>query len=175
MNDSLNDSKPIYREIQKFNRVLLFFALFFVDAATIGVCVQLYFSGNFSNEKGMMNVIVVIALNILLCAFVTVLFIGMRLITEVRSDGVYIRFVPFHFKFQRIGFDTIKNCEARTYRPLIEYGGWGIRYRGFNSKAYNISGNRGVQLVLNNDKRILIGSQRSDELAAAINDMMKNI
>ena len=34
--------------------------------------------------------------------------------------------------------------------------------------AYNVSGNRGVQPVFSNGKRLLIGSQRPDELAAAI-------
>jgi hypothetical protein len=34
--------------------------------------------------------------------------------------------------------------------------------------AYNVSGNRGVQLELVSGKRILIGSQQAEELAAAI-------
>ena len=56
---------------------------------------------------------------------------------------------------------------ARVYRPIREYGGWGIRY-GKNGKAYNISGDRGVQLELQNSKPLLIGSQRADELAQTI-------
>ncbi len=35
---------------------------------------------------------------------------------------------------------------ARKYRPIREYGGWGIRY-GWNGRAYSTSGNEGVQLV----------------------------
>jgi hypothetical protein len=34
--------------------------------------------------------------------------------------------------------------------------------------AYNVSGNRGVQLEFSNGKRLLIGSQRPEDLAAAI-------
>jgi hypothetical protein len=39
---------------------------------------------------------------------------------------------------------------------------------GPRGRAYNVSGNRGVEITLANGKRVLIGSQRSDELAAAI-------
>jgi hypothetical protein len=34
--------------------------------------------------------------------------------------------------------------------------------------AYNVRGDRGVQLVLRDGRRVLIGSQRADELAKAI-------
>ena len=61
--------------------------------------------------------------------------------------------------------------EARTYRPLLEYGGWGIRYAPFGKGwAYNVHGSQGVQLELTNGKRILIGSQRAEELARAIGE-----
>jgi hypothetical protein len=63
----------------------------------------------------------------------------------------------------------IVHRETRTYRPILEYGGWGVRY-SFVRKgwAYTVSGNRGVQLQLANGKRILVGSQRAEELARAI-------
>jgi hypothetical protein len=90
-----------------------------------------------------------------------------RLVVEVRSDGLYYRFSPFHRSWHRIPLARIKTAEARTYRPLLEYGGWGIRY-GLGGKAYNVGGNRGVQLKLENGKRILFGSHEADALAAAI-------
>ena len=77
------------------------------------------------------------------------IFYTLRLITEVRDDGLYIRFYPFRGKI--IPYHSIKSCQARTYKPLLEYGGWGIKY-GRNGKAYNILGNRGVQLMLDNEK-----------------------
>lgn len=98
------------------------------------------------------------------------LFYSARLITEVRTDGIYIRFFPFHLSFLRFAFDSIKACEARTYSPIWEYGGWGIRY-GWNGKAYNVSGNQGIQLELNGGKRILIGTQRPMEFLAALRSL----
>ena len=75
--------------------------------------------------------------------------------------------MPFHLGRRRFAFDDIASCEARTYRPLLEYGGWGIRW-GPSGRAYNVKGNRGVQLVLSSGKRLLVGSQKAEELATAI-------
>ena len=62
----------------------------------------------------------------------------------------------------------------RTYNPIREYGGWGIRY-GLKSKAYNVHGNHGVQLELLNRKRLLIGSQRSEEFANALDHTIRDV
>jgi hypothetical protein len=98
------------------------------------------------------------------------LFYKMKLLTEVKEDGVYINFVPLSRQVMR--FEDIVTCEVRTYRPLREYGGWGVRY-GRAGKAYNVSGNRGVQLKLSSGKGLLIGSQRPEELAQAIQAGLK--
>jgi hypothetical protein len=90
-----------------------------------------------------------------------------RLEVRVDDEAVHIRFRPFHLRGRRIALGEIAEAKARTYRPLAEYGGWGIRY-GFSGMAYNVSGDEGVQLSLKNGKRILLGSQRSRELEAAI-------
>ena len=106
-------------------------------------------------------------LAILFAVVFPLVFRAMRLVTRVDGDGLCVRFFPFVRR--RIRFDEIAECHARTYRPIREYGGWGIRW-GPSGKAYNVSGDRGVQLVLTNGKRLLIGSQRADELAEAILD-----
>ena len=98
------------------------------------------------------------------------LFYCARLVTEVRTDGVYVRFFPFHFSFLRFPFSSIKHYEARTYSPIGEFGGWGIRY-SWNGKAYNVSGNQGLQLELENGKRVLIGSQRPLDLVSALRSL----
>ena len=94
-----------------------------------------------------------------------------RLETEVRHDGLYIRYFPFHAHFRRFGAGDLSEYHARKYRPLIEYGGWGIRC-GWKGRAYNVSGNQGVQLVFRNGKRLLIGSAKPSELETAIRSMV---
>jgi hypothetical protein len=99
----------------------------------------------------------------------TYLFYTMKLITEVRDDDLCVKFFPL--SRQVISFDSIKRCEVRTYNPIKEYGGWGIRY-GKRGKAYNVSGNRGVQVEFYVGKPLLIGSQKPEELERAINMRM---
>lgn len=95
-----------------------------------------------------------------------------RLDVFVNEREVLIRFRPSHIKGRSIALSEIVEARARTYRPIAEYGGWGVRM-GFHGMAYNVSGNEGVQLVLANGKRILIGSQRR-ELEMAIGRMERS-
>jgi len=104
-----------------------------------------------------------------ICYFV---FYLMKMETTVRNDSLHIRFYPLISRMIR--FDDIKRSEVRTYKPVREYGGWGIRGGlGKAGGAYNVSGNRGVQLELTNGKRLLIGSQQPEKLAQAIELRMK--
>jgi hypothetical protein len=61
---------------------------------------------------------------------------------------------------------------SRVYRPIREYGGWGIRI-GMAKKAYNVSGNRGVELEFEGGRKLLIGSSKPDQLASAIESIRR--
>ena len=87
----------------------------------------------------------------------------LNLETEISKEGISIRFFPFHLKKKFFSWDEIVKAEVREYSPLFEYGGWGIR-GGMSGVAYNVKGNMGLQLVLKNGKKILIGTQKAEEL-----------
>lgn len=98
-----------------------------------------------------------------------------RLVTEVRPGVLTVRLVPFRTLF--IPIEYVGEAFAREYSAAREYGGYGARkgFMGLNigkagrsGWAYTARGNKGVQLVLKNGLRILIGSQRSKELLSAI-------
>jgi FtsH-binding integral membrane protein len=97
--------------------------------------------------------------------FFPVVFYLMCLIVEVTDDQITIRYFPLLKRM--ISISEIKEVEARTYKPIREFGGWGIR-GGSNKMAYTVSGNRGVEVSLNDGRSILIGSQKPEELALAI-------
>lgn len=97
---------------------------------------------------------------------------SLRLITEVRDDGLYVRFAPVQRSFRRVPWSDIESVESMRYRPLREYGGWGVRWRP-GTVAFNVSGSRGVFLKRLDDRDLLVGSQRPDELATAIRDRMR--
>ncbi|SEO88085.1 hypothetical protein SAMN04487948_106141 [Halogranum amylolyticum] len=98
---------------------------------------------------------------------------SLRLETEVRDDGLYLRFVLFHRSFRRVPWSEMGSFEAVTYRPLGEYGGWGIRWRP-EKLAYNVSGSRGVRIERPDDRELLVGSQRPDDLARAMRNAARD-
>jgi hypothetical protein len=170
MNEQTN---IIFKEEQRFKNPLLWVfasALFLLVTGLFGYgMVQQIVLGHPWGNKPMPDdrLAIIGIIQFIVVAGVFVIFFVARLITEVRSDGVYICFVPFHRSFRRIPFETLKTYEACTYRPIRDAGGYGI-HRGRKGWAYNVSGNRGVQLELVGGKKILIGSQRTDELVRAI-------
>ena len=106
------------------------------------------------------------AFSIALTGGIALLLYKLKLITKVGVNGIYIRFFPLTSR--NIPFENITSCKARTYSPIREYGGWGIRFSR-KGRAYNVSGNKGVQLELKQGRPLLIGSQVPEELANVIN------
>jgi hypothetical protein len=104
---------------------------------------------------------------LLLHTLVIALFWYARLDVEVNANEIAIRFRPFHLTPRRIPLVHVTDARTRHYSALGEYGGWGIRI-GIHGSAYNVSGDEGVQLTLEDGRRILLGSRRSGELEAAI-------
>jgi hypothetical protein len=92
----------------------------------------------------------------------------LRMTTEVTPTDLRVWFgwVPTYRRFVAIG--TIQRIEVVSYRPLIDYGGWGIRSGRDGERVLNARGNRGVRLELTDGSRLLVGSQRPEVLALAI-------
>ena len=100
---------------------------------------------------------------------ITLLILNIRLDTLIKEDGIYVRFFPFHWSFKKFSWDMISSSYVRKYSPLLEYGGWGMRIGIFGKgKAWNISGDKGLQLVFSNQKKLLIGTNQPQELAAIL-------
>ena len=155
-----------YREVQRFRQPWLWLLVAGIFGVTVWSFVeQIVLRRPFGQNPAPDLVVMIIAIAFGL-AF-PLLFLAANLTVEVRSDGLYYRFFPFHWSFRRIASENLVSYQVRTYRPIRDYGGWGIRY-GQNGKAYNVSGNRGVMLELANGQKLLIGSQKPEDLANAI-------
>lgn len=161
----LNNS-PTFREVQKFRQFWIT-ALVLIPAvvSVYGAYQQLVLGQPFGDKPTSDTTMIILTA---IFGFLFPLFIfSMKLVAEVRSDGVYVRFFPFHISFKKFSYKDITSYKAVHYSALRDYGGWGIRY-GRNGKAYNISGNDGVMLEFSNGKHLLIGSQRTHEFLLAL-------
>jgi hypothetical protein len=164
----VGETEIIYREEQRFAlwlRVVLVLSMALAAGLSILPLTKIP-AGQWRGNIG--EIVLLFTAGVILPIGIGILFWLLKLETEVRPDGLYVRYFPFHIKFKRFGADDLSEYYARKYRPIWEYGGWGIRYSFGKGKAYNVSGNKGVQLVFKSGKRLLIGSQRAEELEEAI-------
>jgi hypothetical protein len=125
--------------------------------------------GNSPAPNGML-----IGIFVFLCLTLWVYF-TLKLEVWIDQEGIHYRFFPLIIKNKLISKVQIQRFEIRKYNPIIDYGGWGVR-RGFGRKwqrAYNVSGNIGLQLYLTNGKKVLFGTQRSQAIMYAMEEMMK--
>jgi hypothetical protein len=102
-------------------------------------------------------------------------YFKLKLEVWIDQEGIHYRFFPIIRMNKLISKAEIQRYEIRKYKPIIDYGGWGIR-RGFGrkwQKAYNVSGNIGLQLYLTNGKKVLFGTQRSQAIMYAMDEIMK--
>jgi hypothetical protein len=150
-------------EIQKIKQIWVIVLMLLVNALAI-----YHFTFNSTVFVAIAPIIIVVLVNLLLFFF--------QLKTKINEKGVSYQLYPFHLKEKIFIWDEIAEANIRKYSPILEYGGWGYRYSFNNGKAFNISGNMGLQLVLKNGKKILIGTNKPEELAAFLeSNFSKNL
>lgn len=93
-------------------------------------------------------------------------FFAATLDTTVGSNAVTVAF-RFLWPTRRIGLSEVRRAAATRYRPLLDYGGYGVRL-GTHGIAFNVSGDEGVVIEMKDGSRVMIGSQRARELESAI-------
>ena len=104
-------------------------------------------------------------------AMLLFLFDVLFLRTTVDAAGVYVRLgwpVPIFWK--QIDARRIRSARVVTYRPLIDAGGWGLRFGRFEGRFtvfWNARGNRGV-LIDTDTRRYIVGSQGPERLCEAV-------
>ncbi len=163
---AMDPKEVFFREVQRFRQLWVWAVVVFLMGLSWYSFIQQIILKNPFGTRPAPDVLLIGLWVLFGWSFPLMVYIA-GLTTEVREDGIYIRFIPFHRKFRTMPFEAIQTYEARTYHPLKEYGGWGIRY-GSGGKAYNVCGDRGVQLVLRSGRKILLGSQKPEEMVLAI-------
>jgi hypothetical protein len=130
-----------------------------------GLYRQLYLNLPFGDNPVSSNGLIVISVLIFLFIILFALF---YLKTEINAEAIHFRFFPFVRK--TIPWQNVKSAEVLNYGFV---GGWGIRLWTSYGTVYNVRGKMGLALELNNGKKLLIGTQKPDELAAFLNEMYK--
>jgi hypothetical protein len=123
----------------------------------------IYQKGNFTGISGAFLIgFIVSALGIIVT--------NTKMVTQIRNDGIYVRFPPFQPGYKKILYKDVKQIYLRKYNAVSEYMGWGIR-TGPMGRAYIVAGDIGIQIVLKNNYKILIGTQQSEKVDAILKAM----
>ncbi|WP_209976043.1 DUF6141 family protein [Paenibacillus eucommiae] len=169
----INQNKVIYREIQRPRQLLLWLlALLVTVFMWYGFIQQIIFGIPLGSNPAPDAVLVALWL-IFGIAFPIIMLIWMKLIIEVRDDGLYIRFMPFHTRYRQFLYKEITHYEPIIYSGFERFGGWGIRVNFKGETAYTMNGNQGLELKLRN-KTVVIGTQKPEELKKAMDALNKS-
>lgn len=161
------NAEILFSERQRFKQWWIWFILLGINGLFLFGVFKQVIGGQTFGDKPMSNVGLLIASGVTLCC--TFLFLCIRLDTQIRTDGIYVRFFPFRIKLKKYDWSEISRCYVRQYSALAEYGGWGYRI-GFSGKgrALNVSGNKGLQIEFTNGKKLLIGTNKPEQLTDAL-------
>jgi hypothetical protein len=160
----------LFSEKQRFRQlwlwiILLCLNIYLIDRTVRELLMAEQFGGIPMGDTGLI-------ISTIISLLVTLLIAITRLDTIIKPDGIYVRFFPFHFKFQKYPWEAIAQVFVRRYKPISEYGGWGYRLGLFGKgKAFNVYGNQGIQLVFTDGSKLLIGTNRSTEVKEALDQI----
>lgn len=157
------ESEVLFFEKQRFNQWWVRVLFIVVNGlALTGIYFNLQNDATIASEEANNSSLVVVACVGIIFTFIFFLF---RLDTQIKADGIYVRFWPLRLNYRHYSWENLSKSYVREYSPLGEYGGWGIRYTISGAgKAYNISGKIGLQLEFTTGKKVLIGTQKGEEI-----------
>jgi hypothetical protein len=99
----------------------------------------------------------------------TLLAIGfLRMTTEVTPSDLRVWFGWIPTYRRSVPISSIRKIEVISFRPLAEHGGWGIRMGPNGERVLSARGTRGVRIELTDGPTLIVGSQRPEEVAVAI-------
>jgi uncharacterized membrane protein YobD (UPF0266 family) len=151
----------VFKEEQRFTQTWLIALVIVSLLVPLGIILGTYI--NNPDNYTTLELMAIIGI-ILLASGIIFIF---KLSTRIDQVGIHYKFFPFQLKFKIINWHEIKSAHVRNYDAISEYGGWGIKGGSLWNKskgtAINVSGDIGIQLELENGKKLLIGTQKKDE------------
>lgn len=155
-----------YKEKQRFRQWWIWFILLLPSVgAVVGLAFEYKSTAHISTES-------ILGLAILLLVGLALLLV--RLDTRIEPSGISVRLFPFHLKYKRYAWAELESVHVRKYDPIGEFGGWGYRsWGGKKGNAWNISGNKGIQLKFKSGRELLIGTLKPEQVNGFLLEMAR--
>ena len=95
-----------------------------------------------------------------------------RLYIKITDNGVFFRFSPYHNKERFISKEEITAFSVRKFNVYREFGGYGLKkIKGKKTWALTVKGNTGLEIIMQNGKKVMLGTQRPDFILTAMEKM----
>ena len=168
----------LFSETQKFSKtwIIIFLPGFLLvnGIFLMGIIQQIGRGQPFGNHPMTDAGLIIVSIAVLLLSLALLfLLVYSRLDTLIQKDGIYVRLFPFHFRYRKYAWEQISNAFVRKYNPVLEYGGWGLHFSK-HGKSLSVSGNIGLQLEFLSGKKLLIGTNRGDEIIELLEQINLN-
>ncbi len=149
----------LFTEVQQLGRWFALVVMFSANFLTGFLLVrELFFSSHVALEG-----ILILASIFSLVLGITLAMMRAKLELAISTEGVYVRYFPFQRRYVFLPFAVISEMYVRKYDAFSEYGGTGIKGSRSNI-SYSINSSEGLQIVLKDNSRILIGTEMADHL-----------
>ncbi len=160
----------VYKERQYFRNPFVLMLLLAIVGMSVWALVQQVFLGKPFGQNPAPDAFIIIFS--MFPVIFLLFFLFMRLDTNIDEESLSVTLSPFGRR--KIAWKNIDKAYVKKYKPLLEFGGWGIRYSlGSKGMAYSVGGNQGLQLELSDGKKVLIGTKKASELTEFLKQINK--
>lgn len=153
--------KIAFKENQKFTQWWLWLILFGIGVVPVfGIYKQLILGEKFGDNQMSDSGLIIFSLFVM---SLIALFWFIKLKTVINQNKIEMSFFPFVKK--SVNWKDVKQAE------IVNYGfvGYGIRLGSKYGIIYNIKGNKGLAIELQNGNKFVIGTQKEAELNTILN------
>lgn len=165
------NTETLFSEKQRFTQIWVWLLLLSINWLFFGQFIKdEFFPDPPFGISRVYNFLPEFYIGVVIIMLTNIFFIIIKLETKITADGIYVRFFPIHFSFKFYAWENLTICLVRAYNPLFDYAGWG--YRGTQkNRALTVSGNKGIQLVMNDGTKLLIGTKKADEVTEILKQL----
>ncbi len=105
---------------------------------------------------------------------IPVLFYGLLgfLVLRLSHEAVILSWGLAGVIRKTVPYAKIRKMEPTTYRPIAEFGGWGIRFRPGKKRAWTVRGNQALILYLYDGTELYVGTRHPARLEERIRSAM---
>ncbi|OOG73308.1 hypothetical protein [Algoriphagus sp. A40] len=158
----------IFKEEQTYKGTWVMYLVLMLEIPTLVIVSVVILSSESDKQEGTLALLAIFVIMTLIMG----LLFNIKLETRIDEKGVHYKYFPF-IKWRLIEKSQIREAQVKTFDPLSDHGGWGIKGNR-TTKAYTVMGDSGLFINLGEKKKVLIGTQKPKELSEFIENWMED-